>query len=261
MKIEITALLGIVMVTGCRSTVEVNPQHYRMERPEVSTEPLQTNLGAGYVAGRAVALEDSQASGHSGSLLGRLGISLGRGFEVGVSSTLMDTTRYSGKYQFWGDGADRADAGNWSQAVSLSLEQSDSSGTQVERASTLWPATTDPIKSSTRWDAELLLYDAAWIIGYRPHARWLWYGGPYLRFGRVAVDWRQEAGSEVKAVMRQVEGRIWGANLALEYRLQWGLGMTVEAVYADRTFDSFWTGLPKQRDRGVEWNLLLDYRF
>ncbi len=240
-------------LTGCATTASFTPQHFRMDRPEVDARPLRPNIGFGQVNQREVALQNEQVlKERESDFLGRVGLSLGRGVEFGVASA-GQATRYSMKYQFAGNTAESASVGNWSQAVSLATERFDSDDAPR------WALCSEG--NPSLWEAELALYDLAWILGHRPRAGWLIYGGPYYRFGEARGLWQRSPGERTTLQSMKADGRIWGANLATEYRFAAGLGFTLELVYANTRFSG---DLPEPADPNHSesfLNMVVDFRY
>ncbi|MBY6105167.1 hypothetical protein [Ferrimonas balearica] len=242
-----------LMLTGCATTVSFTPQHFRMDRPEVDARPLRPNIGLGQVNQREVPLQNEVVlKERESDLLGRIGLSLGHGIEFGVAAA-GQATRYSLKYQFAGQYAEFSDVGNWSQAISLATERFDSD------ESTYCAFCSDG--ESDLWRAKLALYDLAWIIGYRPRAGWLVYGGPYYRFGEARGLWQGYPEAPTLSQKMEADGQIWGTNLATEYRFQAGLGFTLELVYANTRFDGHLPHQSTQNHSETFLNMVVDFRY
>lgn len=240
-------------LTGCATTVSFTPQHFRMDRPEVDARPLRPSIGLGQVNQREVPLQNEVViKERESDLLGRIGLSLGHGVEFGVAAA-GQATRYSIKYQFAGQYAEFSDVGNWSQAISLATERFDSD----ESAQCAFCNEGE----YDLWNAELALYDLAWILGYRPRTGWLIYGGPYYRFGEARGLWQGYPDNPASLNTMKADGQIWGANLATEYRFQAGLGFTLEMVYANTRFDGQVPTQSSPSHSETFLNMVVDYRY
>ncbi|MBY6094530.1 hypothetical protein [Ferrimonas balearica] len=249
-------VIGVLMLllNACTTVVTVTPQHYRMDRPEVDSRSFRPNLALGVATSETTVLEENRDSGGNSLYpLGRVGLSLGHGTEFSVAM-VDNAMRYAAKWQFRGQRAEQSEVGNWSQALSLAVELSD---TEDAVSCNHWCAQ----PRETAWNADLTLYDLAWIFGYRPERGWLLYGGPYYRVGKVAGHWHHKEGDVVTERPIRSDGEIYGANLALEYRFGFGLGLTVEGIYANTRFDSFREGEPRQSQSDAFLNFLVDYHF
>ncbi|MBY6186927.1 hypothetical protein KUV89_09865 [Marinobacter hydrocarbonoclasticus] len=244
--------IGIsLLLSGCAASTVMAPQHFRMDRPEVDGRALRPSVGLGKVNAREVTLDAGQVIEEVESdLLGRLGLSLGNGVEFGAASA-GNASRYSLKYQFSGSYAENEALGNWPQAVSIAVEHTNSD----QFMACTFCASAD----QDLWQMDLALYDVAWILGHRPSAGWLIYGGPYYRFGRLNGQWQS---SEQPGASERLNGRtqIWGANLATEYRFQTGLGLTVEMVYANTRCQALLSSEPAVHRNETFLNMVMDWR-
>jgi hypothetical protein len=117
-------LISTILFTGCTNLAapKVYLNSYRLENPEVASTALKVNIATGIVTETKLTLQDTPEDNIDGAeirFLGKLGVTLAKGLQFSLSHSRSDRYRLSAKYQFYGDNADLATQGNFSQAISL----------------------------------------------------------------------------------------------------------------------------------------------
>jgi hypothetical protein len=243
-----------MIVTGCKNldlAPKANLNAYRLENPEVVSKPLKLNLAAGVVTVNQLTVqltdEESDNSYNFDPLL-NLGVSLSKGLQFSLSNS-PGSYRLSAKYQFYGNHADLATQGNFSQAFSLGYANTDTSDEErlpgVDRYSG---------DKYLNWELTSRTIDIAWILGYRMTHNFMVYGGPF--YGYSVAKGTRFKDSAVFEKALDLSGHMTGANLALEYRFDMGLALSLEAL----TYNNRWEG-GEYSFSDATLNFKIDYQF
>jgi hypothetical protein len=226
-----------------------------MDRPEVHSNKYQVTTKVGIGSRNEVTLTETTTS-YSNDIfdttilspvvekntiapLANIGITVQPKLEV--SYTANDDHKLSVKYQFSGQGADVASAGNFSQAFSIGVSFYQDDG-EFERSSETIndsPTTYTYKRSTSNWEQDTYAIDLAWILGYRFIDNMMIYGGPFLIYGDLSgqqtyqlsvADNLQfdDATIEEDVISLNSNGRMIGTNLAIEYKFDFGLFVTAE---------------------------------
>ncbi len=245
-------LISTILFTGCANLAppKVYFNAYRLENPEVVSKPFKVNIATGVVATNQLTVPDTYEGAQETdianedevdtSFLGELGMTLGKGIQLSLSGN-ESVSRYSAKYQFYGNNADLATQGNFSQAISLGYSDSKKSNEEFSQDYFAWEMSTHTV-------------DIAWILGYRMTHNFMVYGGPFYGYG-VAKGTRYKDSAEFKKAL-DLSGRMTGANLAFEYRFDRGLALSLEAL----TYNNRWKGGKYNLSDSV-LNFKIDYQF
>jgi hypothetical protein len=241
-----------MIFTGCTNLApKVHLNAYRLENPEVVSKPLKVNLAAGIVTVNQLTVqvtdEENYASYTLDSMV-NLGVSLAKGLQFSLSDS-PGSYRLSAKYQFYGNHADLATKGNFSQAFSLGYANTDTSDEE-------------PLPGNDRysggeylnWELATHTIDVAWILGYRITHNFMVYGGPFYGYS-VAKGTRFKNSAAFEKAL-DLSGHMAGANVAFEYRFDMGLALSLEAL----TYNNRWEG-GEYSFSDATLNFKIDYQF
>ncbi len=235
MKNISVAVIILSFLSGCESTPQTVMPTYRLNSPEVSSVPLAVNISSGVGSISEVNLTESDKVSsenvNDSALFFRASIVAVEGLKIIASGAANhdEVASVTALYQFYGLNADKTVAGNVSQALSLAYVSSSGRGSY----GSLTPQVTAEDKS-VNWEQDTDIIDVAWILGYRISPELLTYGGPFYQWGKAKVRNALESGSNKLESYSKEEhnGNLLGANLALEYRFNFGLGLTGEVVFS-----------------------------
>ncbi|GAA4882715.1 hypothetical protein [Ferrimonas pelagia] len=245
-------LLVTLLLFGCSNPVTINTGNTRLDSPEISAQAWRPQIGItlGSTTETELWLDDGDLN-HWGSYIDA-GIRGSLTVAPRLALAIRDEhsgTLYQIKYQFWGQGQGEAATGNVSQAVTLgALTHSQN------RQMTLRDQ--DKNDLFDRWEHDISGIDAAWIVGYRASNRVMLYGGPYYRDNRVKGQqkrWYPDEDPHWQEDYR-LDGRSYGANLAMEIRWRMGLGLTLEYVRSYTEWETL-------KERNSNLHFMLDYQF
>lgn len=246
-----------MLLSGCLSS-STSLSTMRMDRPEVSANKYALTTKVGLGGRKTVKLTTPYGSGKktpptiSNSFDGNvdispavsLGITPLPRLEVSISS--LDDAKISVKYQFSGDSADKAKQGNFSQAVSVGFsrynESTSISNSYDSTDYSVEPPVTEYRTVSNSFEHDTYAVDAAWILGYRLTNNMLVYGGPFYINGNLSgehtftsarADNAQMNNQTVEETLLNLDssGSMLGANVALEYKFDFGLFLTAEVSF------------------------------
>ncbi|ESP92661.1 MULTISPECIES: hypothetical protein [Pseudoalteromonas] len=177
MKKCAAALASTLMLTGCFSTPEADTGSVRLDSPEVHSQPMKVKMAIGLDKGQPIPISDSPLGSNDTGVYASLEMSLGGGFAAKVQTgKALKTTL---KYQFSGQHAESAQAGNVSHAITLAYLTDEESGTDFE--------TGEYINEDSKrdWKLDHDLIDIAWITGYRLSPEALLYGSIFYQTGEI----------------------------------------------------------------------------
>jgi len=252
MKIINFAVVIVLFLAGCQSTPKTSMPTYRMNSPEVSSTPLTVNFSTGIASATEVSLtdEDSSADSSETELFVRASIVAIDGLKIIASSADNgdSTGSVTALYQFSGLKREQADAGNFSQAFSLGYVFSSGNGSYLSLTN-----------EQNNWQQDTGLIDLAWILGYRITPQLITYGGPFVQWGKAevvnSINITDTTPLEQNSLSDDdYNGHLLGMNLAVEYRFNFGLGLTGEFVASQ----SKWKN-SSVTDNGI--NIKIDYQF
>ncbi len=246
-------MLSTLLFTGCTTIApKVHLDSYRLENPEVASTPLKVNIATGIVTDTELTVQDTTEDNIDGAeirLLGKLGVTLAKGLQFSLSHSRSDRYRLSGKYQFYGDNADLATQGNFSQAISLGYAHGVTSDTERVIDAESYSA-----KNYFDWELTTHTIDIAWILGYRMTDNFMLYGGPFIGYS-MSKGTRFKDSAQFEKTLN-LSGYMPGANLAFEYRFDMGLALSLEAL----TYNNRWES-DKYNLSGSVLNFKIDYQF
>ncbi len=249
-------LISTLLFTGCTNLVpSVHLDTYRLENPEVASTPLKVNIATGLVTDTELTVQDTSEDninnidGPDINLLGQLGVTLAKGLQISLSNSRSDTYRLSGKYQFYGDNADRATRGNFSQAISLGYSNGVTAETERTTSEEIYNA-----GNYLNWELTTHTVDIAWILGYRITDNIMVYGGPFYGYS-VSKGTRFKGSPQFEKAL-DLNGHMPGANLVFEYRFDMGLALSQEALI----YTNQWEG-GKYSSSSITVNFKIDYQF
>ncbi len=246
-------MLSTLLFTGCTTIApKVHLDSYRLENPEVASTPLKVNIATGIVTDTELTVQDTTEDNIDGAeirLLGKLGVTLAKGLQFSLSHSRSDRYRLSAKYQFYGDNADLATQGNFSQAISLGYTNGVTS--EAERVK---DAESYSAKNYFEWELTTHTVDIAWILGYRVTDNFMLYGGPFVSYS-MSKGTRFKDSPQFERTLN-LSGYMPGANLVFEYRFDMGLALSLETL----TYNNRWES-GKYRFSGSVMNFKIDYQF
>jgi hypothetical protein len=255
---KLSVIITLLFLAGCQSTPQTTMPTYRLNSPEVNSTALKIKIGGGtgnessinlntYKEGDLVDINSNTVNNLTP--FAQVSIVAVKGLKFVVS----DDTGLGIKalYQFYGLNADNTVEGNFSQALSLGYLTNDDQGDYDLDYDSLYPY------YDSHWKQKTKIIDFAWISGYRINADFLIYGGPFFQRGKSKVTETLSAlTNEVDKIVskKQHKGNLYGANIAFEYRLNFGLGFTGEVVYSKAEWS-------KSTINGASFNFKVDYQF
>ncbi len=257
--LSLTVAISMI-ITGCATIVppKVHLNAYRLENPEVVSQPLKVNIASGVVATNQLTVQDTDGAlqdtdrGNEDEvdikLLGELGMTVAKGLQLSLSYNT-SVSRLSAKYQFYGNNADLATQGNFSQAISLGYSDSETSSQEL-----IPIADESDAQEYFVWDLTSHTVDIAWILGYRMTHNFMVYGGPFYGYSVAKGTRFKDSAAFEKAL--DLSGHMTGANIAFEYRFDMGLALSLEAL----TYQNRWEG-DEYSISDTALNFKIDYQF
>lgn len=228
------------ILVGCSTAPpKVSMSTVRLSSPEVHSEPLKANVSTGMNTRVVTTFTETGSHHESEFFYIQGGVTVADGIEVSLKNELSGATSFAAKYQFSGARSNHAEEGNFSQALSVGYEgnsNSESSGRDQE----------------DYWKHKSNIYDVAWILGYRLSSATIVYGGPFYQWGGLHGEQRRGADSEITEL--NSDGKMLGANLAVEYRFNSGIGLAGELVISEAQWDEL-------SHRSSNFNFKVDYYF
>jgi hypothetical protein len=227
----------------------------RFDNPEVSSEPFKVNLALGHGGRTSLTIEDDSYAIDGTEIYGfaRGNITAGKGLEISVSSDEDSATRVGLKYQFYGAHTEQSTIGNLSQAFTLGYERN----TTTEQFYTAGYYADcdnlycDYISDPGTWEHDTDVYDIAWVVGYKFAERDIIYGGPFYQWGGLQ-GYKNIANTATEQL--NSDGNMIGANVAIEHRFSFGLGLAGELVYSKLSWQGF-------SETDASFNFKIDYQF
>jgi hypothetical protein len=246
-------LISTILFTGCTTLApKVHLNSYRLENPEVASTPLKVNIATGIVTDTELTVQDTTEDNIDGAeirLLGKLGVTLAKGLQFSLSHSRSDRYRLSGKYQFYGDNADLATQGNFSQAISLGYSNGVTAETERTTSEEVYNA-----GNYLNWELTTHTVDIAWILGYRLTDNVMLYGGPFVGYS-MSKGTRFKDSPQFEKTLN-LSGYMPGANLVFEYRFDMGLALSKEVLI----YTNQWEG-GKYSFSSHSFNFKIDYQF
>ena len=226
----------------------------RFDNPEVSSEPLKVNLALGHGSRTRLIIEDkSYDYGYSGTdVYGffRGNITAAKGLEISVRNDEDSATRVGLKYQFYGAHTEQSTIGNLSQAFTLGYERN-TTKQQDYFYTSCDSYYCEPVHELGVWEHDTDVYDVAWVVGYKFATRDIIYGGPFYQWGQLNG---YKSISNASTEQLESDGYMIGANIAIEHRFSFGMGLAGELVYSNLDWGSY-----SQSD--TSFNFKIDYQF
>jgi len=261
-SIYLSLITACFVLVGCKST-ETSLSTTRMDRPEISSKPLDARLNVGAGQRSVIDLTDDtlqffytnqfnsdsttfsispEPVGADTAPFAKLSLSVAPRFEVSYGAH--DDNKIALKYQFYGDTADKATAGNYSQALSLGFARykDDAKGLSMTKYSTVdEEGRIISLESFKDFEQDTYTVDLAWIHGYRVNDNFLLYGGPYFIYGVLSgeqintydtVDVEENGAVTTGTAQANIDldsnGNMLGLSVAGEYEFDFGLFLTLE---------------------------------
>lgn len=239
-----------ILISACSSNpVSVSMSTTRFDSPEVSSEPLRVNLAAGIGSRTTVVIEEKyNDNAYDGSELYdiyRGNITAAKGLEVSLRGDGDSATRIGVKYQFYGAHTEQSIKGNIAQAFTLGYEKNSTSKQHLE------DSYSDYSTNNGDWEHDTNVYDIAWVIGYRFAKRDIIYGGPFYQWGQLNGYKTIPDEAQIKL---NSDGHMIGANIVIEHRFSFGMGLAGEVVYANLNWDNY-------SHTDTSFNFKIDYQF
>jgi len=229
----------------------------RFDNPEVSSKPFKVNLALGHGGRTILAIEDTgdfiDDSGTEVYGFARANITAAKGLEISVRNDEDSATRVGIKYQFYGAHTEESMQGNLSQALTLGYEKNTTSDDfysdgYYEDCDSLY---CDYVSDLGSWEHDTQVYDIAWVVGYRFAERDILYGGPFYQWGQLKGH-KNIANTSVESL--KSDGDMIGANIAIEHRFSFGMGLAGEFVYSKLSWGHF-------SETDAIFNFKIDYQF
>ena len=245
----IISLLLCTVISACSShPVTVSMSTTRFDNPEVSSEPLKVNLAVGLGGRTTLTIEDdlNNVDGTDIYDFYRGNITALKGLEISIRSDADSATRVGIKYQFYGAHTEQSTKGSLSQAFTLGYERNTTS--KLEH---LDDSYNDYVNSESYWEHDTDVYDIAWVVGYKFTQRAIIYGGPFYQWGQLK-GYKTITNASTEAL--NSNGYMLGANIAIEHRFSFGMGLAGEIVYSNLDWGNY-----SQSD--TAFNFKIDYQF
>ncbi|NRB40591.1 MAG: hypothetical protein HRU20_19340 [Pseudomonadales bacterium] len=233
------AMAASLFVAACSLPPKVSMSTTRLINPEVHSEPLKVNLSAGSSTRSVITLAEAETHKDNFYVYVKAGVTVADGLEIALQDEGSGAVSVAGKYQFAGDRADKAEQGNFSQALSLGYERNSNQHNNVADQGDYWKHKTG-------------IYDVGWILGYRVSPTTIVYGGPFYQWGDLSGE--QGLGGDNGVIPLAYDGRMLGASIAVEYRLKVGIGFAGEFVLADTQWENY-------SNTSTHYNFKVDYQF
>ncbi len=252
----------ISMLAAC-STVKNPTATYNLQRfvvPEVAAQSWRPAIYAGVAQTHKVVLpvHNSQQPNFSCNnqtkckneepIFSMLALSVAPGVVFHYNTALR---RVSATWQYAGEYAGQAKAGNFSQALVLGYGLFKDSGNFGDASEI---ADANPTLS---WDQSTHSMDIGWVAGYRLNDNWLLYGGPFVLKQDVDLSSRFMAsgdGYETIHAKQNFKGTQVGANIATQYRLSRRTTVNLELVSAKYRME-------QSQKTNTQLNLMLGIHF
>ena len=252
----LTSLCLIILLSACSTNpVSVSMSTSRFDNPEVSSEPLSVNLALGSGSRTILNIEtdDKNFSGNDIYAFARGNITATKGLEISISSDVDSATHIGIKYQFYGAHTEQSTKGNISQAFTLGYERTETyesyySGGDYIAGESLY---CNYVAESGYWQHDTDVYDIAWVVGYKLTDRDIIYGGPFYQWAQLS-GYKSTANNSTEPL--ESDGYMVGANIAIEHRFSFGLGLAGEIVYGNLNWGHY-----SQND--TSFNFKIDYQF
>ncbi|PKG81331.1 hypothetical protein CXF85_17800 [Colwellia sp. 75C3] len=251
-----TSLSLSLLLSACSSNpVTVSMSTTRFDNPEVSSEPLKVNLAVGHGGRTTLAIEDNLSHYDGTEVYGFASgnITATKGLEISVRNDEDSATHIGLKYQFYGAHTEQSSKGNISQAFTLGYERN-TTGEQYSTYNDNWSCdefSCDSTTNTSVWEHDTNIYDIAWVVGYKFAARDIIYGGPFYQWGQLSG---YKASSNAPTEELKSKGYMVGANIAIEHRFSFGMGLAGEIVYSNLDWGNY-----NQSD--TAFNFKIDYQF
>jgi len=254
----ISSLLLSTLLSACSSNaVKVSMSNTRFDNPEVSSKPFKVNLALGHGGRTILAIEDtgdySDDSRTEVYGFARGNITAAKGLEISVRNDEDSATRIGIKYQFYGAHTEESMRGNLSQAFTLGYERNTTSedfysGGYYSDCDSLY---CEYVSDFGTWEHDTDVYDIAWVVGYKFTERDIIYGGPFYQWGQLNG---QKTIANTSVEQLKSDGDMIGANIAVEHRFSFGMGLAGELVYSKLSWGNF------SETEGI-FNFKIDYQF
>ncbi len=224
----------------------------RFDNPEVSSEPLTVNLALGHGGRTSVTVEDDPDNYDGTKTYGfaRGNITAAKGLEISVLGDEDSATRVGLKYQFYGAHTEQSTIGNLSQAFTLGYEKNTTTE-QYNFYNSCDALYCEPEYESGMWEHDTDIYDVAWVVGYKFAERDIIYGGPFYQWGDLQ-GYKTIHNTTTEAL--KSDGDMIGANIAIEHRFSFGMGLAGELVYSKLSWKGF-------SETDASFNFKIDYQF
>jgi len=248
-----TSLFLSILLSACSTNpVTVSMSTTRFDNPEVSSAPFKLNLALGHGGRTYLTVEDYPYNDDGTEIYGfaRGNITAAKGLEISVRSDDDSATRLGVKYQFYGAHTEQSTIGNLSQAFTLGYERNTTTG-QDYFYSNCDTSYCEPVYELGVWQHDTDIYDVAWVVGYRFAERDIIYGGPFYQWGELQ-GYKAIPNTATEAL--KSDGDMIGANIAIEHRFSFGMGLAGELVYSKLSWGSY-----SQTD--TSFNFKIDYQF
>ncbi|KID55079.1 hypothetical protein JF50_25050 [Pseudoalteromonas luteoviolacea] len=226
-----TAALGfIIVLSGCQSTPpEADPGSVRLDSPEVHSQPFNVKLAVGTDKGRSIPIDGTPLGSDELGYYASIEMSLGSGF----SAKYQEGKAVKGaiKYQFAGQHAETAQAGNISHAITLGYLTDHESGREKGK---------NDSSHSTKWELDHDLIDIAWITGYRLSEEVLIYGSAFYQFGDIdGAYYRTNLKGCIESRVPECvlshfsdDGSAYGLSVSVEYAITQSLLYSIEVSHS-----------------------------
>ncbi len=250
----LSSLFLSILLSACSTNpVTVSMTTTRFDSPEVSSKPLKVNLALGHGGRTTLAIEDDPYNYDGTNIDGfaRGNITAAKGLEISVRSDEDSATRVGLKYQFHGEYSDQSTTGNLSQAFTLGYERNATS-----RKSSFYSSNCDTNYCESEyedgiWEHDTDVYDIAWVVGYRFSDRYIIYGGPFYQWGALK-GYKTIPNTPTEQL--ESDGNMIGANIAIEHRFSFGMGLAGEIVYSKLDWETY-------SQTEASFNFKIDYQF
>lgn len=257
-----TITTTLLLLAGC-STVENPASTYSLQRfavPEVAAESWQAAIYAGSAETHKVVLpvQSSQKPNFSCNKSTKcktedpafsiVGLSVASGLAFQYNPVMR---RGSAIWQYGGEHAGKAKAGNFSQALVLGYGFHKDHGAFGD-ASVVVDANT-----SLSWEQSTKSLDIGWVAGYRLNDDWLLYGGPFIVKHDIDMSSRfRQPGDDYDTInpKRNFNGKQLGANIAAQYEFFHHMSLNLELISAKYRMDGV-------TESDTQLNLMLGVRF
>ncbi len=227
----------------------------RFDNPEVSSEALTVNFALGHGGRTTLAIEDELYNYDGTEVYGFVSgnITAAKGLEISVRNDDDSATHIGIKYQFYGAHTEQSSKGNISQAFTLGYERNTTSSQYYSDsyATDCGELYCDYTYDTGIWQHDTAVYDIAWVVGYKLAERDIIYGGPFYQWGQLN-GYKSISNAATKEL--KSNGYMIGANIAIEHRFSFGMGLAGEIVYSNLDWGNY-----NQSD--ASFNFKIDYQF